>query len=294
MTATLKKLLVLSLALVLSFGLVAFVGCGEKLTQEEIDEIIANVTSAEAETISFDLDLPMSITVTGGPEAGTMTVAVAGSGVMDMVNEEMQMTMDMAMDIPDEGEQNISAQIYFVDDWMYVGMDIPGLGSQWMKMEATEDMWQQQAPLEQHLELWEGAVEVKSLGSETVNGAECYVFEIKPDMGVLSEMLAQDTSGLGMDLTDFSQFDLTDMYEELSVKEWLAKDSYLPVKMEIKVVMEMSAEEFGATSSDFGEMTIDVEVNMNFYDYNQPVSIELPPEALEAEEMPLDTVPFPE
>lgn len=294
MSATLKKLLVLSLALVLSFGLVAFVGCGEKLTQEEIDEIIANVTSAEAETVSFDLDLPMSITVTGGSEPGTMTADVSGSGVMDMVNEEMQMTMDMAMDIPDEGEQDISAEIYFVDDWMYIGMDIPDFGSQWMKMEATGDMWQQQAPLEQHLELWEGAVEVKSLGSETVNGAECYVFEIRPDMGVLSDLLAQETSGMGMDLMDFSQFDLSDMYEELSVKEWLAQDSYLPMKMEIKVVMEMSAEEFGAIGGDFGEMTIDVEVNMNFYDYNQPVSIELPPEALEAEEVPLDTVPFPE
>jgi hypothetical protein len=32
---------------------------------------------------------------------------------------------------------------------------------------------------------------------------------------------------------------------------------------------------------------MDVEVNMNFSDYNQPVSIELPPGALEAEEMPL-------
>jgi hypothetical protein len=34
-------------------------------------------------------------------------------------------------------------------------------------------------------------------------------------------------------------------------------------------------------------VTIDVEVNMSFSDYNQPVFIELPPEALEAEEMPL-------
>jgi hypothetical protein len=293
MSAMLKKLLLLSLALVLSFGLVAFVGCGA-LTQEEIDEIIANVTSAEAETVSFDLDLPMSITVTGGSEAGTMTAAVTGSGVMDMVNEEMQMTMDMAMDIPDEGEQNISAQIYFVDDWMYIGMDIPGFGSQWMKMEATEDMWQQQAPLEQHLELWEGAVEVKSLGNETVNGVDCYVFEIKPDMAVLSDMLAQETSGMGMDLMDFSQFDLSDMFQELSVKEWLAQDSYLPMKMEIKVVVEMSADEFGDTGGDFDKMTIDVEVNMNLYDYNQPVSIELPPEALEAEEMPEMTAPFTE
>lgn len=294
MSATLKKLLLLSLALVLSFGLVAFVGCGEKLTQEEIDEIIATITSAELETVSFDMDIPLSIEVVGGSEAGAMTADVSGSGVMDMANEQMQMTMDMAMDIPDEGEQDIAAQIYFVDDWMYLGMDIPGFGSQWIKMEATEDMWQQQCPLEQQLELWEGAVEVKSLGSETVNGVECYVYEIKPDMAVLSDMLAQETSGMGMDLMDFSQFDLADMYEELSVKEWLAQDSYLPMKMEIKLVMEVGAEDAAAAGADFDKMTIDVEVNMDFYDYNQPVSIELPPEALEAEEMPEMTAPFTE
>lgn len=294
MSVTLKKLLLLSLALVLSFSLVAFVGCKEELTQEEIDEIIANVTLAEAETVSFDIDVPLSIKVVGGPEAGTMTASVVGSGVMDMVDEEMQMTMDMEMDIPDEGEQDISAAIYFVDDWMYLGMDIPGFGEQWLKMEATEDIWQQQCPLEQQLALWEGAVEVKSLGSETVNGVECYVYEINPDMAALSDMLAEGTSGMGMDLMDFSQFDLADMYTELSVKEWLAQDSYLPMKMEIKLVMEVGAEDAGATGGDFDEMTIDVEVNMNFYDYNQPVSIQLPPEALEAEEMPQMTAPFTE
>ncbi|MGD9117550.1 MAG: hypothetical protein PVJ08_02300 [Dehalococcoidia bacterium] len=288
MSATLKKLLVLSLALVLSFSLVAFVGCKDNLTQEEIDEIIANVTSAEADTVSFDIDVPLSVKVSGGPEAGTMTASVTGSGVMDMVEEEMQMTMDMAMDVPDEGEQEISAEIYFVDEWMYAGVDIPGFGDQWLKMEATEGMWQQQCPLEQQLALWEGAVEVKSLGSETVNGVECYVYQIKPDMEALSDMLAQETSGMGMeDFMDFGQFDLADMFTELSVKEWLAQDSYLPMKMEVKIVMEVSADEFGVTDSDFSEATIDVEVNMNLYDYNQPVSIELPPEALDAEEMPL-------
>jgi hypothetical protein len=291
MSATLKKLLLLSLALVLSLGLVAFVGCKEKLTQEEIDQIIAAMTSAEPETVSFDIDVPMSITVVGGSEPGVMTAAVAGSGVMDMVNKEMQATIDITADVPGEGEQSTSAEIYFVDDWMYVGMDIPEYGCQWMKMEATEEMWQQQCPLEEQLELWEEAVEVKSLGSETVNGVECYVYDIKPDMEVLSDVLAQETSGMGFDL---SSLDLAELYQELSVREWLAQDNYLPMKMEIKLVMETSAEEFGVAGADFDKMTIDVGMTIDFYDYNQPVSIELPPEALEAEEMPQMTAPFPD
>lgn len=287
MAATLKKLLLLSLALVLSFSLVAFVGCGEELSQEEIDQIIANITSAEYNTVSFDIDMSMSLKVSGGSDAGTMTADAVGSGAMDMVNEGAQMTMDMALDIPEVGEQDVSAQIYFVDGWMYMGMDIPELGAQWMKMEADEAMWPQPDPLEQQMELWEGAIEVKSLGTETVNGVECYVYEMIPDMGVLSDMLAQEMSGMGMDLMDFAQFDLSDMYKEFSVKEWLAQDSYLPMKIDIKVVMEVEAGDFGATGDDFDKTTMDVEMNMDFYDYNQPVSIVLPPEALDAEEMPL-------
>jgi hypothetical protein len=289
--SALKKLLLLSLALVLSFSLVAFVGCGEKLTQGEIDELIANITSAKPETFSFDMHVPLSVEVAGGSEPGTLTAAIFSTGVIDVVNEDMQMAMDMTMDIPDEGEQDMSAEIYFVDDWVYMGMDIPDLGEQWMKMRADEDMWQQQCPLEQQLEMWEGAVEVRSLGSQTVNGVECFLYEIEPDMAVLSDMLAQGTSGMGFDL---SGFDVAELYQELSVKGWLAQDSYLPVQMEVKVVMEVGADDAAAFGGDFDSMTIDVIMNMNFYDYNQPVSIELPPEALEAKEMPQMTAPFPD
>ena len=49
---------------------------------------------------------------------------------------------------------------------------------------------------------------------------------------------------------------------------------------------EMSPEDVGATEEDFGKMTMDMNIEMKLYDYNQAVSIELPPEALEAPEMP--------
>ncbi|MCK4368634.1 MAG: hypothetical protein KAV68_03070 [Dehalococcoidales bacterium] len=276
-----KRILALSLALILSFTLV---GCVGGLPQEEIDQIIANVTSAEYDTVKFDVEMPMTMEVVGGSEPGKASISVDGTGVMDMANEEMQMTMSMAMDIPGIGEQEMAAEVYIVGGWLYTKVDIPEIGEQWMKMAVTEEMWQQQGQIEPLLEFLRTAVEIDYLGSETVSGTECYLFEIVPSMEALGELLSQETSGMG--IMDFSQFDLADLYKELSVKEWIAKDSYLLMKVEIEMVLEMSASDVGATADDFDKMTMDIKIVESFYDYNEPVSIELPPEALDAEEIP--------
>ena len=275
-----KTILALSLALVLSF---TFVGCVAGLPQEEINQIIGNVTSAEYDTFKFDVEMPMTMTVVGGSDPGTASIVVDGTGVVDMANEEMQMTMSMTMDIPGAGEQEMAAEVYIVGGWMYTKMDLFGLGEQWTKMEVTEETWQQQGQIEPLLEFLATAVEVNYLGSKTVSGTECYLFEIVPDMEALGELLGQETAGTGF---DFSQLDLADLYDKLSVKEWIAKDSCLIMRVEIEMVLEMNASDVGAAADDFDKMTMDVKMVESFYDYNEPVSIELPPEALDAEEMP--------
>lgn len=262
-------ILLLSLVLILSFALL---GCViEGLTQEEIDQIIANVTSAQFDTVSFDVEM------VGGSDPGTMTMAADGTGAMDRANEEMQMTVNVA------GEQGMAAEVYIFGGWMYTMMDIPGIGEQWTKIEVTEEVWQQHSLIDEQLEFLETAVEIDYLGSETVNGTECYLFEVVPDMEALGELLAQGTYGMG-DM-DLSQFDLADLCKGLSIKAWIAKDSSLLMKSEVEMVLEMSASDVGAIAGDADKVTMDVKMVMSFYDYNEPVSIELPPEALEAEEM---------
>ncbi len=279
--STLKKLLLLSLALVLSFTLVASVGCKE-LSQEEIDQIVAGAIAAHYDTVSFNMEVPLTLTVTGGSNPGGVTMLMAGSGVMDINAVEMQITMTMAADVTEIGEQLMEMEAYVVDGWMYTGTKTPGESYAWVKMEMTPELWQQQLAVEQQIELLETAVDISYDGTATLNGVECYVFKIEPDMEEIDALLTEELSGLGF---DFSGVDLSDFYKEIVVKEWLAKDSYLVMKSEFKAVVEISAEEVGATADDFDKMNMDIEMNMNFYDYNQPVSIILPDEALNAEEV---------
>ena len=280
--STLKKLLLISLALALSFGLVAFVGC-ESLPQEEIDQIVAGTLNASYDTVSFEMTIPMSVEVKGGSNPGAMTADSGGNGTMDLTNQAMRMDMSIVMEVPGSGSQGISAEIYVLDGWMYTGVEISDVGKQWAKMAMTEAMWQQQNEVDNYIELLATAVEVKYKGTETVSGVECYVFEIEPDMDTLNNLLVSETSSMG--IIDLSGLDLANLYKELSVKEWVAKDSYRLQRTEIEMVMEMAPADVGASANDFDKMVMDIGMTMRFFGYDQPVTITLPQEALDAEEI---------
>lgn len=284
-----KIILALALALVLSLTLV---GCngeggnggGEGLSQAEIDQIIANVTTAKYDTVKMAFDMAMDMEVVGGDEEIKMDMVGDGTGVMDMVNREMQMTMNMSVDIPELGQQTVASQVYLVGEWMYTGAEMPGLGEQWFKMKVMPGMWEQQNQLEQQIALFEEYVEIEYLGIEAVDGTDCYVFEIVPSMEALGDLLNQQASG--MSGVDFSQMDLADLFEEMSVKEWIAVDGYRVLESEVYMRMQLKPEDVGAAGGEFDKMVMDINMTMRMYDYDQPVSIVLPPEAADAQEMP--------
>jgi len=71
------------------------------------------------------------------------------------------------------------------------------------------------------------------------------------------------------------------------VKQWIAKDTYFLMKAEIDVDVESTAEIMDYLGEE-GEMSIDMTLSFLAHNYNQPVTIELPPEAEEAIEMPTE------
>jgi len=286
MSTMIRKILLLSLALVLPFALL---GCAEEeetLTSEQIDQIVVDAVNAvaEAQTYKFDMDMFMTMAVVGGTDPGTMTVGANATGVIDNVNQEMQMIMDMTMNVPGEDEQQMGMEMYIVDEWVYMEMSIPEIGEQWMKMELTPAMWQTQQQIEQTMELLQTATEVKFLGSEAVDGVQCYVFDIIPDMEKLAEYLAQQQSMLGVGLDIES---LAELFANMSVsiREWVAQDSLFLTKSTADLLIEVTPADVGAAPEDFDKMTMDLSTVMTVYGYNQPVSVELPPEALEAPEI---------
>ena len=68
------------------------------------------------------------------------------------------------------------------------------------------------------------------------------------------------------------------MFQGVSVKEWVAKDTYFIMKVEIEMDTELTPEEMGYPGEE-GEMSLEASWTIVVSNYNQPISIELPPEA---------------
>jgi len=270
---------VLILALIASL----LVGCADKeLTQEDIEQLVNDVlvANADVETVKFDLNTTTKMEVIGGPQPDGATMVGEGTGAIDSTNREMQIIMDMDVDVPGKERQSMPMESYLVDGWMHIKVSVEEKGAQWVKMQLPDEMWDSQSQISQQIEFLKTAKEVNFLGSEDVNGTNCYVVEIVPSTEALNKMLSQiqmpDIEG-----ADLSQFSFADMIKEMSFKQWIAQDGYLIIKSETHVVMEISPEDVGASAEEFQKITSDQSTVMVFYGYNEPVSIELPAEALD-------------
>ncbi len=269
---------VLILALMASL----LVGCADKeLTQEDIEQLVNDVlvANAEVETVKFDMNTTTKMEMIGGPQPDGATMVGEGTGAIDSTNKQMQIIMDMDIDVPGKERQSMPMEYYLVDGWMHIKVTVEEQGAQWMNMQFPDDMWDSQSYIGQQIEFLETAEEVNFLGSEDVNGTDCYVVEVLPSPEALNKMLSQiqmpDIEG-----ADLSQLSFADMIKEMSFKQWIAEDGYLIMKSETRVVMEISPEDVGASVEEFQKITADQSSVMVFYDYNEPVSIELPAEAL--------------
>jgi hypothetical protein len=290
------KILALPLILAAILMVLSFPGCGGngagELTAQELQQVMSDSLLAvkNAASYGFSLDMDINAEATGGSQAGKMEISMRADGVTDMPDEEMQMNLEMSMDqdIPGEegGSQEVSLVMYLLDDWIYMKMKMTGMDEQWVKTPATEDVKetfnmdivsQQLAPLE-------SMVEIEFVKYESVDSSQCYVLKIVPDVESMKDWL--DQQQMTTETFDWSQMgNLEDIFKELSYTLWIAKDTNLMKKMKMAMSIEMSAEQAGASGSDFDTMSMDIGLEMTMQDYNEPVSIILPDEAENATEM---------
>jgi len=263
--------------LVLLMGIAAVAcGCGEDgivpltpedgvmpLTPEELIEGV--LASADAqETCRFEMNVNGNLKGTVGGEYGEVGVSVAYVGVLDVVDQEMQADITMTMDVSAAGQSqqmSIPMWMYFLGDMGYIGTQEPGQPVEWIKGDVSQELWESQEFQSQQIELLRGA-EVEILGTQSVRGIPCYAAEITPDMEMLLEMVNSmlgSTAGLGLTTDSISNFKCTG---------WYAQDTYFPMRVyqEYDITIEEGSD----------RLTGHYTANMVFYNYNEPVSIQLP------------------
>jgi len=286
-----KKISIITLVLITVLSLTA---CAEE-TEEELglpsaQEIVDGVIESldEIRTYQFDMDMTGGITADFEGEAYEATVIMDLDGVVDFEDGQMKTEMTVNVEgVPGVDKTETGIETYLVGDMIYIMIDTPYMGPEWMKMEMPQGYWGEMSQVESQIELLEAA-QVEVIGSETLEGTDCYVLQLTPDMEQLWQLAMQQPKLPGEEVSDVAEEFLQEMFSSVSVKQWIAKDTYFLIKAEINMVfasVELTAEALGLEVGV--SLPTDTSIVLLSYNYNQPVSIELPPEAEEAVEIPM-------
>lgn len=246
-------------------------------------EIAANSLAAtlKMDSVSFDMDFAMSLAFPSDGQVRSMNMQYTATSSVNIPLKQMDMDLDMTMDVPEQGTQNMSASMYSMDGWLYMKTAVPVLGDQWTKMQLTDELWAAQSQFSSMTDFLDAPINVELIRSEKVGGVDCYVLDITPDVNTLADWMAGEMQS-GQAAPDLGGFDLSSMSQILAVKQWVAKDTYLPVRQQVHIKFDSSS--LPGTASG---MSMDMSVSLDYHDYGKPVTIQLPPEALNATEIPM-------
>ena len=278
-----KILAVVLLLAVLSMSGSACGGGGPEMSAEEIeikDEAI--VAGAELDTYQLDGDMTMNMWMTIEGEIFVASMAVDMEGAVDKSNEEMYVDMDIVMKMTGEEDIEMSMGTYMVDDWIYVGMDMFGTDMMWWKTHMEAGDWYEHDIVTQQLDILSD-VEVELVGTDTVDGTECYVLDVMPDIEELWSMMEFMGAEEGLP----PELNLEDVITDYAVRQWVAKDTYITLKTTENLKMVFTPESFGIPPELVGEfdVTADMAIVITLHHINEPVTIELPLEAEDSVEV---------
>ncbi len=260
--------------------------------QQEYRDLLAKAVKniSSVNSYKFTMDMNMVTVVTGGSNPGSFTMRLTADGVSNSADKELQMNMNMSIDsdAPDfpEDMENINMQMYKVADWLYIKMDMPFLGEQWIKAPVDEDIEKNYDLnlIDEQLALLGSPGKIEPLREETIDGSLCEVMNIFPDTEALFEWIQeQDSSDVEMDLDKLDM--MAETFKDFSFLVWITKDTRQIKKITLDMTMETGPDQLGNGKADFDLMTMDISMNMRIYDYNEPVTITLPPEAEDAIEI---------
>ncbi|UCH42491.1 MAG: hypothetical protein JSW16_06680 [Dehalococcoidales bacterium] len=271
-----KRILTMSLVLVMVLLLTTCTK--EPSAQEIVDGVIESFD--EIRTYQFDVDETIDITFEDEEGVSETTYTFGSNGAVDVENRQMRYDTTIE-EIVETGQSEVTwgGEQYCVNGMLYTKPKLSGEETTWMKEEATEEWWesQQMGLVRAQIELIETA-RVEVIGNEKVDDIDCYVLEVNPD---LRQLWQQYNQLIFQEAPDVTEEYLQEVFLNFSIKQWVAKDTYYLMKAEIDIATELPADSPGPSA---------VEITMVFlsYNYNQPVSIVLPPEAEEAIEMPTE------
>jgi hypothetical protein len=255
-------------------------------------QTIANKTvSALSDVKSFNLDTDVK------NYFGTSSPGIEwkGSKTIDVSNQKMAMNMTITDQEPGNNLELFSLGMYLGDGEDYQEDAAPGLSqpNPWTKTELTTNLWNSEIQIQYLSELLKTAAQINSLKNETIYGIDCYVLAITPSaQGAVDLVVSQEQPfgpQINVDFSGGTPVVRPDAFKSGSIQLWIEQDNYLPVKVEINVDFQGTTGGGPGSAGTVFSTPIGNQENssfqgeLEFSNYNQPASIQLPQGALNAQ-----------
>jgi hypothetical protein len=242
----------------------------------ELQSLVSDARAAlsKAKRYKYDLDMQMPFEISSGIENARGTITATGKGYLDKADKEMTLIMKMNIDLLGKKIENTSEK-YITRGWVYEKLRSD---RKWENRELTDEEWNSiiaNSILEGDYQGSPSSIELT--GREIVDGIDCQVLEIKLDKNKFFEILASDQNvGSFLKTKNLDSFDI----QEFTIREWIAKDTHLPAKEELRFSFEASVKDTAENAGGLEQMNMELHYTVRLYDYNVPVKISLPPAAL--------------
>ncbi|MCL0032776.1 hypothetical protein M1N06_03325 [Peptococcaceae bacterium] len=278
-------------------------GCTkETITEEELVNKVVE-TYQKIETAKFDTNMTAKVEFQAEEITESFEMITTGSGILDNVNQDLYMKMNTEVNLPQpqiDGLQpaqpekmNTLMEMYLIDNIMYsktemkIGEDTI-MPAEWVKMEMPQDYYSTMG-IDAYVQILKTS-QIEFLPDEKVNGTECYVVKLTPDIEKFQEIIMNQMNVFGADMfgtemptQDMEDSNLSQMFKNLDITYWIAKDTFYPVKEHANMTIVLNPETLNTPDMPGNfEMKMDIEMTSTYHSYNEPVTIELPEEAKNA------------
>lgn len=285
-----NKAFVLFLALTFVAALVGCGGASKPMTAEQVRDAVIKARD-NIETVRMDAVMQgngtMDMRIEGTDYHITFFTIGNTTTESDIENEKSHMLsqthskFEYPPELQDLGNESpitdMTTESYLIDNVMYTKSYTADTTTTWTKQKFTEESWENLNQMAQQMDMLKSAP-VELLGSEQLDGIDCYVLRVTPDLAEMYQTMMQNFSSEGKWLSKI--FDFKEMIQNASVKMLVAKDTFFVIKDEIKMTLVMNQDSMHMPLGDTKlEMKMDYEMITRNYDYNKPVTITPPTEA---------------
>ena len=240
-------------------------------------------SSAKLESYSFSMEMAQNIDLVNlSPmETQQLYTRSLGLGFANMTDRALKLVM-ASFTYAKGNEVNASAvtlEEYLLNDTIYLKLD-----GNWtiLKMPGAAAAWSQQSTMEQQVNMFNQS-NLTLIGSETVEGQDCYKVRAKIDMRTYAGQL----SGEAASYLPMSAANSTDLFSNttLDVYYWITKDTHLLKKSDVQELLNVTPQSLGLPATE-QDVIIDSTISMIFEGFNESVNIVLPPDANRAQPFP--------